>query len=201
LAWFKALYAQIGTFVSQITAITVPINLTGLGSDATLSVGQRGYVTASAATSVPLNIATASGQIYEITMTGNLTSHNPSTFTMLEPNNSPVTNKFFYNSIFASEGAPGNNAGYANGFALEAVALNPLSARVTVWTSTAQKRVESTYDCFAGAPHYYTGIVSSRWLTTASTATTDDTTTLWTSLGTIVLPYAWTGTVTVERKF
>jgi hypothetical protein len=176
-----------------------PTDVTSVSPDMTLAIGEKAYVTASGATSIPLNIATEDGQVYELTMTGTASVGVSSAFAALLPNNTPYSNCFHYMSLWGHATNHGSGVGFYDSLLLDIAGSSPSSVRATIWTSTAAKRVQSQVDELCLTSSYWTGLVSTRW--TQESSEYDDTTTPWTSLGTISLPYAWTGTITIERKF
>ena len=165
------------------------------GADLVLGIGQSATASFTSATSMPLHIACGDGQIYEIEIVGSYTpaaaaAENP----ILEPNNStPVTNSFnFQYGVQTQSTIVGDHAEAIanNGFLLAAGQASLLNAQATIFTSTATKRSSTHFSSYNTAPNYASGWADSTW---------NDTTTVWSSIGTIIMPNAWTGTITVRR--
>ncbi len=196
--WMTKLTNLVNGFITSISALNSPINNSSASSDVSLSIGQKAYVAANGATSIPLHIATASGQQYEITLMGQ-TGYNSSgaTYGQLYPNNSSSP-WWQVNTVYGNGSAAGSVNLYNQGALLEMDKMSPVFAKITVSTLTAYKQIFSMFGNFGNV--FLTGLVNNLWVT-GNGATTPDTTTAWTSLGTISLPYAWTGTMTIERKF
>jgi hypothetical protein len=177
-----------------------PINNSAAVSDIALSVGQTAYVDFTAQTSVPLHIATGDNQLYELTIaaqgaTGNAV--NQSVF--LLPNNSSITNMF--EGMFAGQygSTAGANSAIVNAFLLAGLG-DVRSTKATVSTKTTSKWTNFTFlGYYSGGSNMYNGVGAGTWLATASTPTTVDTTTAWTSLGTISFSTAATGRAYVKR--
>lgn len=181
-------------FVNYFT----PINNSSAVTDLSLGVGQTAYIDVSAVTSVALYIATSNNQIYEITCTlsgATVSAGN----TILSPNNTSYTNFFFTTGVdYASTGTGGQGA-YSNGFIL-AYTIGPRHITAKCMTSTISKYVQSHAHGVNTTPVSYGGTGNSSWLSVASTSTSAlDSTTLWTSLGTITFPVANTGRIWVKR--
>ena len=143
---------------------------------------------------MPLHIACGDGQIYEIEIVGSYTPAAAAGNPILEPNNStPVTNSFnFQYGVQTQATVVGDHAEAIanNGFLLAAGQASLLSAKATIFTSTATKRTSTHSSSYNTAPNYASGWVDSTW---------NDTTTVWSSIGTITMPNAWTGTIVVRR--
>ncbi len=189
-------YPTAGTAISSGSAwATSVINNTGAVSDIALAIGQKAYITASGATSIPLHIATAGAvaEQYEITLSGTdtVTTSQPNVST-LQPNNTTYSNAFnlrqltTYNSSVAGYNATESSA------RITADGASPEQAIIRAWTTTTAKRILTTTTCYATNTANETSVLAVQW---------QDTTTVWSSLGTISLPVAWTGAVTIERKF
>jgi hypothetical protein len=167
------------------------INNTGASSDVSLAIGQLAYVDVSAATTAALKIATGDNQEYEITLAmqgNNGTTGN----TLLNPNNTTLTNMFIYGVATVGSSA----SGYLNALLLSyGCDLRRCVARVS--TKTISKGVVSQAGGNAAGSVYGTNSFCS-WVAVASTIT-GDTTTAWTSLGTVTFPVAATGRIYIRR--
>lgn len=182
------------SIAAAVAAYFQPINNTGTASDLTLGVLQTAYVTASAATSIPLHIACGDGQIYEMSINGNYTTAASASDPILQANNTaPANNNFnirgfnVTGTVFSSV-----NGNYAtNGFDLSFSGSSIVGGKYEISTSTKNKSVNVIN---AGGGNSTNSFINSNglhfWI---------DTTTLYLSLGTIILPNAWTGTITVRR--
>ncbi|HQT65349.1 MAG TPA: hypothetical protein PLO16_12635 [Acidocella sp.] len=178
---------NVATPVSANNAVPLnyftPINNTSASSDLALSVGQSAYINVTAATSVPLHIATGDNQLYELTMQLSMPTSATVQNTSLSPNNTGYSSAIFYQMLAASGGA--TNAAYAinSNFELSDVAFG--FAKYTISTKIISKII-------LGNMQYYNGIRSMQ-------STWNDTTTAWTSLGTINFPFSATGQIVVKR--
>jgi len=206
--WFNQLVSQvngaltnIATLQSSMAALS-PINLTNALSDQTLNLGQKAYYEPTSGTSQQLHIATSSPQIYEITITGPIGSNSSgSTYAVLEPNNSTGSNWFLYTTIFTTGGANTYTQGFSQqGALLEPGKVNPNFCKITASVLTTNKNIFANYYEWINAVEIDLGMINSLW-TTNGTTVSPDTTTPWTSLGTLSFPYSIAGMVIeVERK-
>jgi len=175
-----------------------PINNTGAVSDITLALGQQAYIDVTASTSVPLHIATADNQVYEVEMLmqGNTGSAGN---TVLNPNNSTYTNFFIGNGNASSNSSTSGYAIYTSGF-LIAYAQDVRHALFHASTKTISKSVIGSAEGINTVPQTYSIQGSSHWQSVASSGgSASDTTTLWTSLGTVAFPVAATGRIIIRR--
>jgi len=162
------------------------------GPDLVLGIGQSAKITATAATSMPLHIACGDGQIYEIDIAGSYTAAAAAANPILQPNNAvPSTNSF----LCIGEYTTGTSViGIATtiaegGFRLNSIGSSVQAGNYTVSTSTLNKKM-------IGVGNGNTTASSGSHSMTVSWT---DTTTPYTSLGTIIMPNAWTGTIVVRR--
>jgi len=169
-----------------------PVTWNG-STDRALGVGQITQDSFTSATSMPLHIACGDGQIYEIEIAGRYTPAAASSFSTLQPNNTgPATNSFDLNDIqsigvtVSGIDAPAAGTG---GFRLETVGASIISCKATVFTSTLNKKIIAVSASSTSTSHAV-ATITSVW---------NDTTTVWSSLGTITMPNAWTGTIVVRR--
>ena len=183
--WMTKLTNLVNGFINS------PIDNSSASSDVSLSIGQKAYVTANGATSIPLHIATASGQQYEIAMNGSSTYGPGTNYATLEPNNTTYSSAFTSRYLLANGASAFAYAGATNAFDV-GIPASPDSAIIRAWTTTAAKRTQSQSQGQTTDVGNIEGDINSIW---------NDTTTTWASLGTLVVPIAWTGTVTIERKF
>lgn len=172
------------------------VNNTGASSDVSLAVGQLSYVDVSAATSVPLKIATGDNQEYEISVlaaggtgvTANLT---------LSPNNTTYTNFFRTDGWITSGGASSYIAAFYNNFII-GYNVDAKRALARVSTKLTSKSVIFESVGYTGATSYWAKGATT-WQATASNTAAADSTTAWTSLGTITFPVAATGRIYIRR--
>ena len=166
-------------------------------NDRILDVGQFTSDSFTSATSMPLHIACGDGQEYEIDILGN-----PSAWvaaaanSILQPNNTtPTSNSFTLSQLLVDHtGAVSGTtlSGAADGgFRLDAGGAAILASKHTVFTTTLSKRVLSDSTSATSTANYFSkSLITSWW---------SDTTTGWSSLGTIILPSAWTGQIVCRR--
>jgi len=162
-------------------------------NDRVLDVGQFTKDSFTSATSIPLRIACGDGQEYEIEIAGRYTPAAASSLSILQPNNTgPATNSFDLNTIqsigVTVSGTDASAAG-TGGFRLEAVGASIISCKATVFTSTLNKKIIAISASSTS---------TSRAVITI-TSVWNDTTTVWSSLGTVIQPIAWTGQIVCRR--
>ncbi|CAN0621029.1 protein of unknown function [Burkholderia multivorans] len=179
----------------KLAAFHAPVNNTATSSDLALLPGQSAYIDFAGAMSVPLHIATGDNQLYEIEaqLLGNTGA---AANTLLLPNNASYTNSFV--GICNTNGVGNSYSGYAayiNGFLL-AYLQDARHVSVRVSTKTASKNLTGIATGYSGSTGAYQSMLTSTWMATAYAS---DTTTVWTSLGTISFPVAATGRITVRR--
>ena len=154
-------------------------------------LGQHTSDSFTAQTSMPLHIACGDGQIYEIEIVGSYTAAATGTDSVLQPNNAvPTTNSFTVEASFAATStASAYNTTTTGGFFLGNGGGSLSMAKVTLFTGPSRKASVSTYKVVTTVATY-AGVTTVDW---------NDTTTPYTSVGTITMPNAWTGTITVRR--
>lgn len=167
------------------------IDLTSASVDYDLSVGETANITITTATSVPLNIA-VSGTLYEITVQCDRSvAAGAGAVIVLEPNNTTYTSAFADSTVYHTYGA--SATGYENTASPNAFNVSgsrPALAVIVVSTTTTDKSTISQ-----GVEETNAGTYD-----TKRSAIWADTTTVWTSLGTIVFPFNVSGVVTIVRK-
>ena len=170
-----------------------PVTWDGV-NDRVLGVGQHTSDSFTAQTSMPLHIACGDGQIYEIEIVGSFAAAAAGAQTLIQPNNAvPTTNSFDISHIKVSGTTVSGNTltASADGGFVIGYSSSVLNCKCCVFTSTLTKAVETLNSkCWDTTNGRRLFILNSEWL---------DTTTLWSSLGTITMPNAWTGTITVRR--
>jgi len=166
------------------------IDLTSATTDYPLAVGETAIITYTSATSVPLRVATTNGE-YELHLTGDLTiaSTNSGAITF-NPNNSSQT------GMIGTATQVGITTLTSNSFATSTSTITMGSsllvyANFNVTTSTKYKGWlgNSVYK-FSNTNGLYRDVYAGYW---------DNTTTEWTSLGTITFPFAQSGKIAIKR--
>ena len=190
----QVLTATSGTTADWQSPLTTtyfnPVTWNG-STDRVLGISQHTSDSFTSATSMPLNIACGDGQIYEINLAGNFTPAAASAIDCtLNPNNTTYTSAFTSGFIYAILGSPPTSVlSVASSMVLDSSSGSVYSLLATVFTSTATKQASiRSRSAFTGSD--YIMDTETHW---------DDTTTVWSSLGTIIMPNAWTGTITVKR--
>ena len=187
--------AKAGKPVSELslTEYLTPVEWDGV-HDRVLGIGQSAKSSFTAATSMPLHIACADGQIYEMEIVGNYTVAAAAAQSYLQPNNAvPTTNSFTletfqaYNATVVSAAIVASADG---GFMLMRRS-SVMQGKFTFFTSTATKRHITNSLGRETTNGICRLLEAANW---------DDTTTVWSSFGTVIMPNAWTGVITVTRK-
>jgi hypothetical protein len=167
------------------------VDLSKATSDYPLAVGEEAIINFTNATSVPLRIATQDGTVYELHLIPSNpggTSGGSTNPIFLNPNNTTYSNAFVYAEVYrVSSGYGGNYSTYSN-FRIGHI----ISSIVCVIINrTVYKNIKGFYDYY-GASDVFPGLIvfSIDWR---------DTTTPWTSLGTITFPQSTSGQILVRR--
>ena len=175
----------------NVSHISDVVNLTGATTDYELQVGQIAYISFTDATQVPLHIATPNNSYYELHVipsnTGG-TSGGTDGNVFLYPNNTTYSGAF-YTARLTRDGS-----GFAHDCPQSsAFIIGRAFSAITAWITnrTQYKNVRALIDYY-GISNSYPGLraMSSDWC---------DTTTEWTSLGTIVFPQSTSGEILVFR--
>jgi len=167
------------------------IDLTNATEDYFLKVGEEAYISFSGVTQVPLHIATQDGTYYEMHIipanTGGTTG-GASAPIYLYPNNTTYSGAFYYAEVYRNPSILGH--AYVQYSALR---IGYAFSCITAWITnrTQYKNVHGIFDPYGASGTYPS-------LTTFSTDWRD-TTTEWTSLGTIVFPQSTSGEILVRR--
>lgn len=168
------------TVLNDLQASPKLVSLTGAAADYPLDVGDTAVLSFSAATSVPLRVATVPG-IYKLYLFGDTASAatNTNANAQLQMNGTTYTGEVYYYI--------GGSSSY-NTILLPVGRLN--TVELVICTITAQKGAKylGSYRDTGNNIVDYNGSFDWR---NASTA--------WTSLGTLTLPFAQTGTILVQR--
>jgi len=165
------------------------VNLTGASSDRLLLAGETAVIDFTSATSVPLHIQTVEG-LYEIDIMSNTagTVTNDSAIT-LSANNTTYSNafhNFYHGSSSANSHIIGGNSD-SSSIILAYSLPYQITSRIT--TRTASKSSVSE-----GFTKSTSGKNMVKYI-----CDWDDSTTAWTSLGTVTLPFAQSGKIVVHR--
>lgn len=173
------------------------INNTGAVSDIALNIGQSAYIDVVASASVPLHIATGDNQKYDIEYLLQGTATGTTGYAVLLPNNTSYTN-FFSNSGYTWGNGTSSVLGvYSNGFQVGYGDIR--GGRTTVSTATKSKNAVTLNTAQpSGTPPGGVALVS-LWQAAASSGGAADTTTPYTSMGTLSFPSAQTGRIIMRR--
>jgi hypothetical protein len=167
------------------------VDLTNATSDYMLQVGEEAIINFTGATSVPLKIATQSGTYYEVHLVcsniGGESGANTN-WIFLYPNNTTYTNAFrfarFFVNSYGSIGDVATFSAFCCGWGL-------INCVFYLTNFTQYKNIRGFFDTY-GTTHNWPGlfIFSTDWR---------DTTTSWTSLGTVTFPQSTSGYILVRR--
>ena len=167
------------------------VNLSSATSDYSLSVGQVAYISFTNATSVPLYIATQNGTYYEMAIVSSNsagTSGGTAAGVFLNPNNTSYSNAFTYIEAYLTNSGS-FNTGYdtLSNFRIGAIIT---CVKAYIVNFTTNKHINMVYNETGYSSCPVLNIATCNW---------NDTTTSWTSLGTITFPQASSGFVLVRR--
>jgi len=167
------------------------VNLSDATEDYALEVGKIAHISFSDATQVPLHIATPNNSYYELHVipsnTGG-TSGGTGGSMFLYPNNTTYSNAFYYAEVYRNSSGLGNNYVQYSAFRI-GYAFSCITAWIT--NRTQYKNVRGIYDIY--------GISAGYPLLTTFSTDWRNTTTEWTSLGTVVFPQSTSGEILVFR--
>ncbi|ADG20405.1 Carbohydrate-binding family V/XII [Paraburkholderia atlantica] len=187
-----------GVNINSDNLLANPLNNTGASSDIVLAIGQAAYIDISAATAVPLHIGCGDNQSYEIEMqlSGNTGAQ---LGTYLLPNNTSYTNYFVWEQLYNTSNTPLANSNYSSGFGIGGADIR--YRKVFLSTKTISKTATSHGASYISASlGTSSDVMASFWQAQPSTNTVGDTTTPWTSLGTVTFPVAATGRILIRRN-
>lgn len=172
-----------------VSALTTAVNNTGAGADVTLGVGQAAYIDVSGATTVPLHVATGDNQLFDIRMTLQGGGNTASAVTF-NPNNTTYAAAFGhqgYSSSSTGATTTVNGSGESN-FVIFTGDVN--YCFVTASTKTIAKII--SMDCYGDDSNLQDKLnAGAQW---------SNTTTAWTSLGTLNFPLGVTGRIWIRRQ-
>lgn len=168
------------------------VDLSNATSDYNLSVGQEAVINFSNVSNVPLHIATQSGSYYEVHLicsnTGGTSgaSNNP---IYLYPNNTTYSGAFQYAEYIRNGSGSGSSYVSYSAFRCGWAYSN---ATFYITNYTQYKNLRGFCDIYGSSSHDFPSldIFSTDW---------GDTSTAWTSLGTIVFPQQTSGYILVRR--
>jgi len=167
------------------------VDLTGATEDYFLKVGEEAYISFSNVTQVPLHIATQDGTYYEMHIipsnTGG-TSGGANSSVFLYPNNTTYSNAFYSAEVWRNNSSLGSSYVQSSAFKI-GWSLSCITALIT--NRTQYKNVRCLTDNYGVSTDWPTvSVVSSDWR---------DTTTPWTSLGTVIFLPSTSGEILVRR--
>lgn len=167
------------------------VDLTNATSDYMLQVGEEAYISFSNTTSVPLRIATQSGTYYECHVvcsnTGG-TSGGTAAPIFLNPNNTTYSSSFVFAQFFRNSQEIGSAYITYSAFRCGWAFVSSVSY---ITNFVQYKNVKGILDVYGTSPEYpAVAAFSTDWR---------NTTTPWTSLGTITFPQATSGYIIVRR--
>jgi hypothetical protein len=171
----------------EVLSSTGVVDLTSATTDYLLDIGETATITYTTATSVPLRVATGDGQVYELSISGDTSvSVASSNDVQLNPNNTNYFGAFTHKGMEITTSLTARNTAYAFvGF--YAGRLN--TCKATISTATKSKMVMAVGNATTTSASYYFNY-SISW---------GDTTTVWSSLGTMVFPFAQSGKIVIRR--
>ena len=175
-------------FVSVSAGSYTIVDLSSATVDYALAPGEVAKITYSSATSVPLHIATAEGE-YELKLSAApvLTTCTDGAG-YLNPNNTTYSNAI--KRQYANSNSSTTTAGLVTESGFLANAHRMIAAKLHITTLTSGKHVLGQLGFVTNAGVYSAQTYTSIWV---------DTTTVWSSLGTITFVNAQSGTITVRR--
>ncbi len=181
-------------FVSPTSGSYTIVDLSSATVDYALAPGEVAKITYSSATSVPLHIATVEG-IYDLTIINAsvaVTDFSSAASILLRPNNSTVTAGAINWSRLSQYSTTVN--GYEDSGSQTAFIIcndkTGIISESTVFTYTTRKLVRGCYVTKIGTDQFQQFFFHQPWV---------DTSTSWTSLGTLVISTAQSGIVVVRR--
>lgn len=178
-------------WITQSGGTPTPVNLSSATSDYSLAVGETAYVNYSNATSVLLHIASVEG-LYELDLVGPVNSAQSDIGNMLLPNNASGTAGAF-KLVGTRIADTGSVAAYSSLTAMTAFNIGParmVRSVVHISTQTTSKSVNFSSIIIRTGYTIEQISASSYWT---------DTTTAWTSLGTVTFNTAQSGKIVVRR--
>ena len=167
------------------------VDLTNATSDYDLQIGQKAIINFSNNTSKPLRIATANGRIYKmyLNVSNDFSNSGADGNVFLQPNNNTYTNSFYNTTIYRN--SSGLFSSYQATFNSFRLGYGFIFNEIHIQNFTTAKLLKLTILGWGYLAHFpLLEIAVSAW---------NDTTTAWTSLGTLSFPSSTSGKVIVER--
>jgi len=168
------------------------VDLTDATSDYDLQIGQKAIITLSNNTSKPLRIATGNGRIYKMIIApSNNFSNSGATAgdILLQPNNTTYNNAFRNTLIYRD--LPSFSSAYATNANAFRIGYFISFINLTIQNFTTAKLIMGNLLMWGASSNFPSIEINiSAW---------NDTTTAWTSLGTLIFPQSTSGKVIVER--
>lgn len=179
---------------NDLNKLFTPIDNTSASSDVSLLIGQSIFITASGATSFPLHIAISDGQVYEMYFWGQTPDVAGSVDWVLRPNNVNYGAVFTYRYIAENQTTPVAGVAGSGGtgfFIGNGAASAQCFFKVLIANSLGAKNTIAIFSALNTSANW-TGVNYSYW---------QDTTTAWTSLGTLYVGnnQAFTGKIIIKR--
>ena len=168
-----------------------PINLSSATADYSLPVGAVAYISFTNATSVSLCIATTNGTYYEMSVVSSNSSRTSGTASpiYLNPNNTSYSNAFSYLEAYVQSG--GSSSGDIITYSAFRIGMAIGNAKVFIHNFTTNKNILGISSDAGTSTSPVIRVYTNQW---------NDTTTSWTSLGTVIFPQATSGYILVRRK-
>jgi len=167
------------------------VDLTNATSDYMLQVGEEAIINFTNATSVPLRIATQSGTYYEM----DVICFTPAIKTgsrgeiFLNPNNTTYSKAFAFMNVYITDNTSGGSSG-KDTYSAFRVSWGSSHTRVYIHNITTAKSVKLLAHMWESSNGCALAMELTYW---------NDTTTAWTSLGTITFPQQTSGYILVRR--
>jgi hypothetical protein len=175
------------------------VDLSGASSDYLLQPGETAKIDFSSATSIPLHIGTVEGAVYEFVVVGDITGSLTASVTSLVPNSGGlaagcINQLQFYCSGSMSESSSGVNTSAAKikGNVFKLSDLNYIFMEGKISTSVKAKSIFVKSSLIPLSDVSQFNNIAGFW---------NDSTTAWTSLGTITNTVAHSGTIIIKRVF
>lgn len=183
--------------IKRVNTLTNPksINLSGAAADYLLLPGETAYIDYSSASSIPLRVLAQAG-LYELDLLGdNSSTITSATDVTLTPNSGGLAAGSIdicnhYGSVTTSGVAGTTGIAGTEATVFKIAVGRPCAIHAKICTQTAAKTVISHHMSMYSATGYEPASIFNSWL---------DTTTAWTSLGTVNLPYAQSGKIIIRR--
>lgn len=174
-------------WITQSGGTPTPVNLSSATSDYSLAVGETAYIDYSSATSVLLHVTTVANGMYQLIINNNKTTATAGNYSYLKPNNTDTGSNAVENLRIYYGSSSGNGIVTHTNFRLGSGIT--LCSDCIITTRTANKSMHGKSKGYE---------ITNKMLYDDNQFWTD-TTTAWTSLGTIAYGEAQTGRIVVYR--